>query len=267
MKSIIYRILHLRLSGIINLIFWSGILTLFVMNDKFQGPLNLEIFLVSLYLFCGITLINGLFFFIFRLLMLPLSRGAEIAYFAANLTVFSMVITNYLTVLIYGKQLGMEGFVMTIRGWQGGELGDFTTNVFKLLLFIIVYLLLFMATFRFLDRILDRKYLNLKILAFLFGSFFLITLILLGIIYYVLSNYTDSDVPLADAVTTSIFFVGMYFMALKKIENWIYWIVADVISVPLYFYKGLVFTSFQFLVFLVLAVMGLLEWQKRLKQA
>ncbi len=95
----------------------------------------------------------------------------------------------------------------------------------------------------------------------------LITLILLGIIYYVLSNYTDSDVPLADAVTTSIFFVGMYFMALKKIENWIYWIVADVISVPLYFYKGLVFTSFQFLIFLVLAVLGLLEWQKRLKQA
>ncbi len=73
-------------------------------------------------------------------------------------------------------------------------------------------------------------------------------------------EYMQSYIPYVDSFTTSIFLIGMYFMARKKIENWIYWIVGNVVSVPLYFIKGLVFTSFQFAVFLVLAVMGLMAW-------
>jgi len=65
-----------------------------------------------------------------------------------------------------------------------------------------------------------------------------------------------------DSFTTSIFLVGMLFMALKRIENWIYWIIGDIVSVPLYFMKGLVFTSFQYLVFLAIAIAGLLAWIK-----
>ena len=82
------------------------------------------------------------------------------------------------------------------------------------------------------------------------------------VMYYILSNYTDSDVAMIDSLTTSICFVGMYLMAIKKIENWLYWIVADMISVPLYTYKGLVLSSFQFLVFLVIAVLGYIEWKR-----
>ena len=65
-----------------------------------------------------------------------------------------------------------------------------------------------------------------------------------------------------DSFTTAIFLVGMLFMALKRIENWIYWIIGDVISVPLYFNKGYVFTSFQYLIFLFLAISGLIAWMK-----
>ncbi|MFP4469082.1 MAG: nicotinamide riboside transporter PnuC [Bacteroidales bacterium] len=82
---------------------------------------------------------------------------------------------------------------------------------------------------------------------------------------HVLSNYTDSTVPNWDAATTAIFIVGMWLMALKRIENWIYWIVGDLVSIPLYFYKGLVLTSFQFLVFLILAILGYMEWRHRIK--
>ncbi len=85
------------------------------------------------------------------------------------------------------------------------------------------------------------------------------------ILRYVLSNFTDSTVPNWDSTTTAIFIVGMWLMALKRIENWIYWILGDLISIPLYFYKGLALTSFQFLVFLILAVMGLIEWSRRIK--
>ena len=83
---------------------------------------------------------------------------------------------------------------------------------------------------------------------------------------YFLSNYTDSNVPVIDSLTTSIFIVAMWLMARKKIENWIYWIIADVISIPLYFYKELALTSIQFIVFLVLAIMGFIEWRRKLRE-
>ncbi|MBU1368563.1 MAG: nicotinamide riboside transporter PnuC [Bacteroidetes bacterium] len=91
----------------------------------------------------------------------------------------------------------------------------------------------------------------------------LATLLLFFLLRYVLINFTDSNVPTIDALTTAIFIVGMWLMAIKKVENWLYWIVGDVISVPLYFYKGLVFTSFQFFVFLIIAVAGYLVWRKQ----
>ncbi|SOC79054.1 nicotinamide mononucleotide transporter [Salinimicrobium sediminis] len=67
-----------------------------------------------------------------------------------------------------------------------------------------------------------------------------------------------------DTVTTAIFFVGMWLMARKKLENWIYWIIGDVISVPLYFYKGLTFTSLQYLLFTIIAVYGYKTWKRSL---
>lgn len=97
---------------------------------------------------------------------------------------------------------------------------------------------------------------NLISLLFFFISFFMIR--------WVLMDFTDSDVPNWDSVTTSFALVGMWLMAKKKIENWIAWIITDLISVPLYLYKGLPFTAFQFLVFTVLAVWGYLSWKKSL---
>ncbi len=75
-------------------------------------------------------------------------------------------------------------------------------------------------------------------------------------------EYMNSYIPYVDSFTTAIFLIGMWYMARKRIENWIYWIAGNIISVPLYFVKGLVFTSFQFSIFLVLAVLGLLQWIK-----
>lgn len=69
-----------------------------------------------------------------------------------------------------------------------------------------------------------------------------------------------------DTVTTAVFFVGMWLMARKKIENWIYWIIGDLISVPLYFYKGLTFTSFQYFLFTIIAVFGYFAWKKSLNK-
>ncbi len=91
-----------------------------------------------------------------------------------------------------------------------------------------------------------------------------LTLLLVSyfVIQYVLKTFTDSDVPHWDALTTSVAFAAMWMMAKKKVENWIAWIITDLISVPLYFYKGYILTSFQYLVFLGLAIAGLIAWQK-----
>ncbi len=89
--------------------------------------------------------------------------------------------------------------------------------------------------------------------------------VIFGLIYIFKQDdpeYMQSYIPYVDSFTTAIFLIGMFYMARKKIENWIYWIAGNIISIPLYFVKGLVFTSFQFTVFLVLAIFGLLAWIK-----
>ncbi len=95
---------------------------------------------------------------------------------------------------------------------------------------------------------------------------YIVTLIAVsfGVIHYVLTHYTDSTVAVFDSFTTSLFIAGMWLMAVKKIENWLLWILGDLLVIPLFAMKGLVFTSIQYIVFLVLAVMGYIEWRKRL---
>jgi nicotinamide mononucleotide transporter len=95
--------------------------------------------------------------------------------------------------------------------------------------------------------------------------YILLIAIAFGVISYVLINFTDSTVPLFDSFTTSLFIAGMWLMAIKKIENWILWILGDILVIPMFAIKGLAFTSVQYIVFLVLAVMGYIEWRKRIK--
>ena len=67
-----------------------------------------------------------------------------------------------------------------------------------------------------------------------------------------------------DTFTSGIFFAGMWLMAHKKIEHWMFWILGNLISIPLYFVKGLGFSSIQFTIFLILAIIGYMEWKKNL---
>ncbi|MFM7400916.1 MAG: nicotinamide riboside transporter PnuC [Bacteroidota bacterium] len=97
--------------------------------------------------------------------------------------------------------------------------------------------------------------------ALLFFGFFWVSL------WWLLDRFTDSSVPLADGFAAASAYTGMWLMARKKLENWIWWIVTNIASIPLYFSKGFVFTSFQYLVFLVLAVMGYAEWRRKLAQS
>jgi len=69
-----------------------------------------------------------------------------------------------------------------------------------------------------------------------------------------------------DIITSGIFFTGMYYMALKKIENWTLWIIGDIVSVPLYAYRGYGILAVQFAIFTVLATMAYISWYKTINK-
>ena len=108
------------------------------------------------------------------------------------------------------------------------------------------------------------------------GVLFLISLILVTLVYYykpfIDNHFSMENVQLGlyhldwanwlDVFTTAIFLVGMWLMAKRKIENWIFWIVGDLICIPMMIYKGLGITSIQYFVFTAMAVIGYLEWKK-----
>ena len=95
---------------------------------------------------------------------------------------------------------------------------------------------------------------------------FTLTLVFVYKVYQFFDMWTNW-VAYVDTLTTALFFVGMWLMAKRKIENWYFWIVADIISVPLYLYKGLTFTSIQYFGFTILAIFGFLAWKKNLSNS
>ncbi|MCX8531009.1 nicotinamide riboside transporter PnuC [Chryseobacterium luquanense] len=112
------------------------------------------------------------------------------------------------------------------------------------------------------------------------GLLFILSIILVTVIYYY-KPYIDNQFSMEganlgldhldwanwlDVATTSTFLVGMWLMAKRRIENWIFWILGDLICMPMFIYKGLGITSVQYLVFTGMAIMGYVSWKKSFKE-
>jgi nicotinamide mononucleotide transporter len=102
----------------------------------------------------------------------------------------------------------------------------------------------------------------LQQLAF-FASFYIVIYFSLS---YAKTAFAPEVVPWADAFASATAYTGMWLMAKKKVESWIWWILTNIASIPLYFIKGYAFTSLQFLILLVLAIAGYLSWNKKAMQ-
>lgn len=98
-------------------------------------------------------------------------------------------------------------------------------------------------------------------------------LLFFGVIYTTLflvltsakSAFAPEAIPWADAFASATAYTGMWLMAKKKVESWIWWILTNIASIPLYFTKGYAFTSIQFMVLLILAIAGLISWKEKAK--
>ncbi len=87
------------------------------------------------------------------------------------------------------------------------------------------------------------------------------------VVLFVLLNtntYKQAYLPCIDAFNTSFFLVATVLMAFKKVENWVFWIVGNIVSIPIFASQGLFFTGIQYSVFLVLAILGYREWKKKI---
>ena len=105
--------------------------------------------------------------------------------------------------------------------------------------------------------VMTKKEINQAIYLFIASMIFVV------LIYQFSSKWGEWYVYI-DVFTTGIFFVGMWLMAKKKVENWTFWIIGDIISVPLYVFKGLLFTSFQYIIFTLIAYYGYQAWKKQI---
>lgn len=98
-------------------------------------------------------------------------------------------------------------------------------------------------------------------------------LLFFGVIYttifllltYAKTAFAPEAIPWADAFASATAYTGMWLMAKKKVESWIWWILTNIASIPLYFIKGYAFTSVQFIVLLILAIAGLVSWNQKSK--
>lgn len=112
------------------------------------------------------------------------------------------------------------------------------------------------------DLEITRTNLKEKVIGVLF---FIITVFITYMVYKFF-DYKLEIPNYIDIFTSGLFFTAMWYMALKKIENWTLWIIGDCIVVPLFAYRGLGMLSFQYLIFTILAIMAYLEWKKTLQQ-
>lgn len=147
---------------------------------------------------------------------------------------------------------------------KGRLLGEATVNLYYTIMSIIGWYMWMKKDNRqevvlHITRSSGKEWMQ-QILFFLFfytSIFFALT--------YFKTAFFEGVIPWADAFASATAFTGMWLMTKKKVESWYWWIATNIASIPLYFVKHYVFTSVYYLILLVMAVAGLLEWVKKAK--
>ncbi len=110
----------------------------------------------------------------------------------------------------------------------------------------------------------EENEITVSVLSFKGRMFYIALIILFSCVWsYLLMNFTNASSPLVDSFVATTSLVANWLMAKKKIENWILWIIADVIYIALFWYKELYLSSFIYLVFLCLAFKGYKDWNRK----
>ena len=177
--------------------------------------------------------------------------------FAVAMNIISVVYAKQNNILVYPTGLIGTGIFVYIL-FNFSLLGDMIINGYFFIMSIYGWYYwsrkkdeVFINNVSKLEK---REYIQLIFLAL--GSLLFIYFV------YVQFDKWNNWTAYVDNITTAIFFVAMWLMAKRKIESWVFWIIGDLITVPLYFYKGLTISSLQYIIFTVLAILGYISWKK-----
>ena len=182
--------------------------------------------------------------------------------FAVTMNILSVIYAKRNSILVYPTGLIGTGIFVYIL-YNFSLLGDMIINFYFVLMSI--YGWYYWAqkkdgqTLNNVSRTSIKEYYFILILG-------ITSLISIYLVYNFYDKW-DSWTAYVDTITTAIFFIAMYLMARRKVESWIFWIIGDLITIPLYFYKGLTISSIQYLIFLILAILGYISWKKILNSS
>ena len=175
--------------------------------------------------------------------------------------ILSVIFAKKENILVYPTGL-IATVISVYLLYVAGYLGDMMINAYFSIMSIYGWLRWSKKENDTIDLTISRTNNNEKVIGVLL---FLITIVIVFGIY----NYFDYEIHFEnyfDIIASGIFFTGMWFMANKKIENWILWIIGDIIVTPLYAYRGLGILSLQYLIFTLLAIAAYLKWRKILNK-
>ena len=146
-------------------------------------------------------------------------------------------------------------FVYLLLKWS--LLGDMLINAYYFIMSIYGWYFWLKGTNNTVSPISKVSNTDIRIVVLLFIS----SSAFVSIVYTFFDKW-ETIVSYIDILTTAIFFAAMWLMAKRKVESWIFWIVGNIISVPLYLHKGLAFTSIQYFIFTVIAIAGYIKWKE-----
>ena len=146
-------------------------------------------------------------------------------------------------------------FVYLLLKWS--LLGDMIINAYYFIMSIYGWYFWIKGTNNTVSPISKVSNTDIRIVVLLFIS----SSIFVSLVYTFFDKW-ETIVSYIDILTTAIFFAAMWLMAKRKVESWFFWIVGNIISVPLYLHKGLAFTSIQYFIFTVIAIAGYIKWKE-----
>ena len=182
--------------------------------------------------------------------------------FAVTMNIFSVIYAKRNSILVYPTGLIGTGIFVYIL-YNFSLLGDMIINFY--------FVLMSIYGWYYWSQKKDGEVLHNVSRTSTKEYYFILMLGLTSLlsIYFIYNFYDkwDSWTAYVDTITTAIFFIAMYLMARRKVESWIFWIIGDLISIPLYFSKELTISSIQYLIFLILAILGYISWKKILNNS
>lgn len=190
-----------------------------------------------------------------------LKNTTLLEYIAVVFGIVSVWFSKKENILVYPVGL-INTITYIYLSFKGNLFGEATVNFYYTIVSIYGWII-WAKKDRDLRPVVHITFSNRKdwIRQLLFFSAFFITFLLA--LSYLKQQFSKGVLPLPDAFASATAFTGMWLMAKKKVESWYWWIATNITSIPLFFVKGYVVTSIYYIVLLLLAFSGLMEWRKK----